>query len=123
MNNINNGKNKKGMVKMFIMNEELQEGDVIKNITIDTPNFPIDDVKKIKALLRFKAKFENLGENSKDMIFKFGRCFKIRTIHGALYQLFIRKSTAGKDKVFVFEPRYYNADNIVCKLITQYEVE
>lgn len=108
---------------MFIMTEELQEGDVIKNITIDTPNFPIDDVKKIKALLRFKAKFENLGENSKDMIFKYGRCFKIRTIHGALYQLFIRKSTAGKDKVFVFEPRYYNADNIVCKLITQYEVE
>lgn len=102
---------------MFIMMREKQETDQIKTIFVTNPRFDIDEVRRIKAFIRFNTKSVTVEKQAPDMVIhdlhtmlKFGRCTSISTIGGALYQLCINVAGKEKDSVYTLQPTYKDGD-------------
>ena len=100
---------------MYVMTREKNEGDTIKTLHITSPKFDIDEIRRIKAFIRFKTKciVVKKAEDSMEMhdlntIFKYGRCISIRTIDHALHGLTVRVSGKEKDSVYDFSVVYNN---------------
>lgn len=96
---------------MYIMTREKQETDTVKHVPIENPRFDIDEVRRIKAFIRFNITFCVQNDNvtmhhDLDTLFKFGRCTAISTIGGALYRLNIRVAGKEQDTIYIFQPMY-----------------
>lgn len=96
---------------MYIMTREKQEIDTVKCIPIENPRFDIDEVRRIKAFIRFNVRScvqnaDVVMHHDLDTIFKFGRCTSISTIGGALYRLCIRVAGKEQDTEYILQPKY-----------------
>lgn len=99
---------------MFVMTREKTEEDEVRDLFITNPRFDIDDVRKIKAVIRFKLKDAPIVESIDEGIeihdihtmMKFGRCIGISTIGGALYHMVLRVAGKDTDTVYVLQPIY-----------------
>ena len=97
---------------MYVMTREKNEGDVVKESFITSPRFDIDEVRRVKAMIRFKA--DNIKINDCEdgvecalyTIMKYGRCISISTISGALYQMRLRVAGKENDFMYVITPIY-----------------
>ena len=99
---------------MYIMTKEINsETETVKTICITSPRFDIDDVRRVKALIRFKLKNvvveqqqEGMEVHNINTMMKFGRCTAIGTVNNALYKMFIRVPGKVNDSIYVLIPIY-----------------
>lgn len=102
---------------MFVMMREKQDTDKVKTIFVENPRFDIDEVRRIKAFIRFNTKSVTVNKQAPNMVIhdlhtmlKFGRCVSITTIGGALYRLCICVAGKEKDSMYVLQPIYKDGD-------------
>lgn len=96
---------------MYIMTRTKNDDDIIIESFITSPRFDIDDVRRVKAAIRFKQGIVTVKDCDSDValpsidtIMKYGRCVKIGLISGALYEMCIRLAGKDKDRVFIMHP-------------------
>lgn len=120
---------------MLIMRKEKNANDVVKKYHISQPEFDLDDVYKVKSLIRRHTSKIISTEHFKTMqhernikllpiytIMKYGRVFEIKTIRGMLYRMAIRiKYHNNKDIIYVIEPRFIEANNVEVRFISCYK--
>lgn len=104
------------------------ENDTIKTLSITSPRFDIDEVRKVKSAVRFKTKNVQVLHAEDDMkmhdlntICKYGRCTEIQTIGGALYKMTIRVAGTESDSVYELQPLYQN-DSIYLTIENAYKI-
>lgn len=92
---------------MFVMTREVTEEDNVKDLFITNPRFDIDEVRKIKAMIRFhtkdiKVEFMDADVKLCDIhtLMKFSRCIGISTVNGALYQIRLRLPGKEQDTMY-----------------------
>ena len=119
---------------MLIMNRDKHVKDVVKKYHISQPTFDIDDVYKIKSVIRRKTTKIVSTEHFKEMqkerniplypiytIMKYGRVFEIKMIRGMLYRLSIRMEAKNKkDYIYVIEPKFVDESNIRVTFVSCY---
>lgn len=107
----------------------------IKCYNISCPNFDIDGIRKIKALIKRECNFIqttshfiNKKQNYKirmaslNKILAYGRCFEYKLLDDKyIYRMAIRVSEKNIDTVYVIEPIYTNS-GIFVKFVTIYTV-
>ena len=95
---------------MYIKTKDCDETAKIEEIFITSPRFDIEDVKKIKAFIRFNISNIVYGENAQDIntILKFGRVRSIIMASGALQALNIRVAGKDKDTIYHVTVQYNN---------------
>ena len=92
---------------MYIKTKNAEDGER-KRIYITSPLFDIDDVRKIKAFIRFNSgdvRYEGRCHD-KDTILKFGRVTYIVLDNYALHSMAIRMHTKQGDVLYDVETTY-----------------
>lgn len=114
---------------MYVMTKEKQENDVVKDICIVSPRFDIDEVRRVKALIRFKLKSmvtKNVEEGMElhdiHTMMKFGRCTNIGLIGNALHCMRIRVPGKVRDSIYELYP-IYNEGNIDLTIGKAYTID
>ena len=120
---------------MLIMRKEKNANDVVEKFHISQPTFDLDDVYKVKSLIRRHTTKITSTEHFKKMqkernipllpiytIMKYGRVFEIKTIRGMLYRMAIRiQYHNNKDIVYVIQPTFNDLNNVHVKFISCYK--
>lgn len=96
---------------MYVMTRQKNEEDNVVFTFINSPRFDIDEVRRIKALIRFKlgkivSDKEDVEAKNITTIMKFGRCTSISTINNALYGMSIRLAGKEQDTIYKFTTTY-----------------
>lgn len=114
---------------MFVMTRKKNETDEVKDLFITNPRLDIDEIRKIKAMIRFKTK-DIIVEHTEEGIevldihtlMKYSRCLGISTIGGALYQMTLRVAGKDEDTIYTVETLYKNG-NIELTIKNAYKVD
>lgn len=103
---------------MYILTNEITvDESKVKYQCITSPRFDIDEVRRVKAMLRFKLKNVAVEQSQENMeihdihtMMKYGRCTEIGTFNGALYRMIVRVPGKVNDNVYIIHPIYKEGD-------------
>lgn len=114
---------------MYVVTTDKQDTDEIQELFITNPRFNIDEVRRIKALIRFHLKSVTVTKAQDGMemhnihtIMKYGRCLSISTIGGALYEMRVRVANKDNDSIYIMRP-IYDRGNIHLNIIDAYSID
>lgn len=97
-----------------------KETDVEKTVTIGSPRFVVEEVRKLKAFIRFHCKDlrvhkQQVGMEIHDLytIMKYGRCNSYQMIANAVHTMTVRVPGKESDSVYVLGLLYEDGNVIV----------